>query len=131
MQGANSDTPITPCSNLKVDIFRPAMKAAINPNSKSTVFETNLKESPRDSASQQGGTVMLRHYAGERIPALQCKLVYRGYDLEVKRALSGWQVGIYPRSADLPILGRCEVFTGDQEEAVVVAKARVDGAYLL
>jgi hypothetical protein len=49
MQGANSDIPITPCSDFKADIFRPAMKAAINPNSKSTVFETNLKESPRDS----------------------------------------------------------------------------------
>jgi hypothetical protein len=24
---------------------------------------------------------MLRLYAGERAPALQCKLVYRGYDL--------------------------------------------------
>ena len=74
---------------------------------------------------------MLRHYAGECASALQCKLVYRGYDLEVKRAPSGWQVGIYPRSADLPILGRCEVFAGDQEEAMVEAKGRVDGAYLL
>ena len=29
---------------------------------------------------------MLRLYAGERVSALQCKLVYRGYDLEVSRA---------------------------------------------
>ena len=31
-------------------------------------------------------------------------LIYRGYDLEVTRAPSGWLVGVYPRSADLPIL---------------------------
>jgi hypothetical protein len=41
---------------------------------------------------------MLRLYAGERATALQCKLVYRGYDLEVTRASSGWRVGIYPRT---------------------------------
>jgi hypothetical protein len=74
---------------------------------------------------------MLRLYPGERAPALQCKLVYRGYDLEVTRATSGWRVGIYPRTADLPILGRCEVFASDQAEAVVVAKGRVDLVSLL
>jgi hypothetical protein len=68
---------------------------------------------------------MLRHYA-ER--ALQSKLTYRGYDLEVRRAPSGWQVGIYPRSADLPILGRCEIFAPDPDEAVLMAKGRVDMA---
>ena len=36
---------------------------------------------------------MLRLYAGERVTALQCKVVYRGYDLEVRRAASGWRVG--------------------------------------
>ena len=60
--------------------------------------------------------------------SLQCKLVYRGYDLEVRRASSGWQVGIYPRSADLPILGRCEIFAPDPDKAVVMAKGRVDRA---
>jgi hypothetical protein len=60
--------------------------------------------------------------------ALQSKVVYRGYDLEVRRASSGWQVGIYPRSADLPILGRNEIFAPDPDEAVVIAKGRVDGA---
>jgi len=69
---------------------------------------------------------MLRRYAPER--ALQTKLVYRGYDLEVRRAASGWQVGIYPRSADLPILSRCEIFASDPDEAVVMAKGRVDRA---
>ena len=33
-------------------------------------------------------------------------LLYRGYDIEVSRAPSGWRVGVYPRTADLPIL-RC------------------------
>jgi hypothetical protein len=67
---------------------------------------------------------MLRPYAAER--ALQSKLIYRGYDLELRRAPSGWQVGIYPRSADLPIL--CEIFAPDPDEAVVMAKGCVDGA---
>ena len=67
----------------------------------------------------------------ERAPALQCKLVYRGYELAIKQAPSGWRVGIYPRTADLPILRRCEIFAGDQDEAVLVAKGHVDGAYLL
>ena len=71
---------------------------------------------------------MLRFYAGERTQVAQSKLVYRGYDIEVKRAASGWRVGIYPRTADLPILGRCEVFAADPDEAVVIAKDRVDGA---
>ena len=74
---------------------------------------------------------MLRLYAGERATALQCKLVYRGYDLEVTRAPFGWRVGIYPRTADLPILRRCEVFGSDQDEAVVAAKMSVDSLSLL
>jgi hypothetical protein len=69
---------------------------------------------------------MLRPHAAER--ALQSKLIYRGYDLEVRRAPSGWQVGIYPRSADLPILSRCEILVPDPDEAVVMAKGRVDRA---
>jgi hypothetical protein len=79
--------------------------------------------------SKRGGTVMLRLYSPER--ALQSKLVYRGYDLEVRRAPSGWQVGIYPRSADLPILSHCEVAAHNQNEAVVIAKDRVDGVISL
>jgi hypothetical protein len=69
---------------------------------------------------------MLRPYAAER--TIQSKLFYRGYDLELRRAPSGWQVGIYPRRADLPILGRNEIFARDPDEAVVMAKGRVDGA---
>ena len=74
---------------------------------------------------------MLGFYAREHAPALQFKLVYRGYELAIKRAPSGWRVGIYPRTADLPILRRCEVFAGDQDEALLVAKGHVDRAYLL
>ena len=51
---------------------------------------------------------------------LQDKLVYRGYQLEVRRAPTGWRVGIYPRTADLPILSRCEVIALDQQEALVM-----------
>jgi hypothetical protein len=73
---------------------------------------------------------MLRFYARERAQ-VQSKLVYRGYDLEVRPAASGWRVGIYPRTADLPILRHCEIFATDPYEAVVIAKDRVDGANLL
>jgi hypothetical protein len=58
---------------------------------------------------------------------LQDKLVYRGYQLEVRRVPTGWRVGIYPRTADLPILSRCEVIALDHQEALVMAKHRVDG----
>ena len=59
--------------------------------------------------------------------AVQSKLLYRGYQLEVRRAPLGWRVGIYPRTADLPILSRCEVMAPDEREAVAMAKYRVDG----
>lgn len=59
--------------------------------------------------------------------ACQVKLVYKGYQLEIRRAPSGWRVGIYPRTADLPILSRCEVLDVDQHEALATAKHRVDG----
>ena len=62
---------------------------------------------------------------------LQDKLVYRGYQLEVRRAPSGWSIGIYPRTADLPILSRCEVIALDQQEALVMAKHRIDGVMAL
>ena len=74
---------------------------------------------------------MMRLWVGERAAALQFKLVYRGYNLEVRREHSGWRVGIYPRTADLPILRCCEVFASDQDEAVVVAKMSVDGVALM
>jgi hypothetical protein len=46
---------------------------------------------------------------------------------KVRRAPSGWRVGIYPRTVDLPILSRCEVVDVDQHEALATAKHRVDG----
>jgi hypothetical protein len=58
--------------------------------------------------------------------AVQSRLLYRGYHLEVRRAPSGWRVGIYPDTADLPILSRCEIVAVDQLEALVMAKHRVD-----
>jgi hypothetical protein len=54
------------------------------------------------------------------------KVVYRGHDIEVSRAPAGWQAGVYPRSADLPILRRSEICAGDQDEAVIKAMDRVD-----
>lgn len=66
-------------------------------------------------------------FSSEQI--VRSRLSYRGYYLEVRRAPSGWRVGIYPRSADLPILSRFEVAALDQNEAVVMAKDRVDGVF--
>ena len=68
-------------------------------------------------------------FTGEN--AVQSKLLYRGYQLEVRRAPSGWRVGIYPRTADLPILSRCEVIALDHDEALLMAKDRVDGVMSL
>jgi hypothetical protein len=45
---------------------------------------------------------------------------------ELRRAPSGWRVGIYPRTADLPILSRCEIVALDHHEALLMAKDRVD-----
>jgi len=63
-------------------------------------------------------------FAGEN--SIQSTLVYRGYQLELRRAISGWRVGIYPRTADLPILSRSEVVAFDHQEALLMAKRRVD-----
>ena len=57
--------------------------------------------------------------------------LYRGYDIEVSRAPFGWRAGVYPRSADLPILRRSEVHACDQDEAVIEAMDRVDGVLRL
>ena len=42
--------------------------------------------------------------------------------------MAGWDL---PSHADLPILSRCEVAALDQDEAVVMAKDRVDGVISL
>jgi len=62
------------------------------------------------------------------IASADFKVMYRGYDIEVTRAPAGWRVGVYPRTADLPILRRSEIYAGDPDGAVVEAKDRVDGA---
>ena len=58
-------------------------------------------------------------------------VTYRGYDIEGTRASIGWRVGVYPRTADLRILRRSEIYAGDPARAVVDAKDRVDGALRL
>jgi hypothetical protein len=58
-------------------------------------------------------------------------VLYRGYDIEVSRAPSGWRAGVYPRSTDLPILRRCEIQACDQDQAVMEAMDRVDGVLRL
>ena len=70
---------------------------------------------------------MLNLYATEAIRN-RFTLIYRGYDLEVTRASSGWLVGVYPRRADLPILRRSDFYACDQDEAVIQAKHRIDRA---
>lgn len=61
----------------------------------------------------------------------QFTVVYRGYDLDLTRVPSGWCVGVHPKTADLPIIGRSEVLADDQDQAVVGAKGRIDGALSL
>jgi hypothetical protein len=58
-------------------------------------------------------------------------LAYRGYDLELTRAVSGWLVGMYPRSAGLPILSRNSFFARDENRAVAQAKKRIDWVLLV
>ena len=67
---------------------------------------------------------MLRTYAAH---VAMFTVLYRGYDIEVSPEPSGWRAGVYPRSADLPILCRNEVHACDQDEAVIEAMDRVDG----
>jgi len=55
-------------------------------------------------------------------------LAYRGYELEVARQVSAWQVGIHPRRLDLPLLRHWLVQSHNEDEAVLVAKQRVDAA---
>ena len=71
---------------------------------------------------------MLPLYSNVRRPFT---VVYRGYDLDVTRAPSGWRVGVHPKTADLPIIGRRVVFADDQDQAVAEAKGRIDGALSL
>lgn len=71
---------------------------------------------------------MLRLYSKDTVDRRRFTLVYRGYDLEVTRTSSDWRVGVHPKTAELPILGVSEVCASDQDQAVIEAKARIDGA---
>ena len=72
---------------------------------------------------------MLKLYATEAVRN-RITLTYRGYDVELTRAPSGWRVGVYPRSADLPILSRSDFCARDEESAVTQAKKRIDWTLL-
>ena len=72
---------------------------------------------------------MLKLYATEAVRD-RITLTYRGYDVELTRAPSGWRVGVYPRSADLPILSRSDFFARDEDRAVIHAKKRIDWTLL-
>jgi hypothetical protein len=90
------------------------------------IFETSLKQRECDAASQQEATSCSR---GKTLFRVSCST--EETKLEVRRAPSGWRVGIYPRTADLPILSRCEVIALDHHEALLMAKDRVDGVMSL
>ena len=72
---------------------------------------------------------MLKLYDTETVRS-RIILIYRGYDLELTRASAGWWVRVYPRSADLPILRRNDFFSGDEDNAVIEAKDRIDRALI-
>ena len=59
--------------------------------------------------------------------ALKLRLRYPGYTIEVCPDRSGWRAGVFPSSADLPILYRSDLHADDQDEAVIEAMDRVDG----
>jgi len=62
---------------------------------------------------------MLRHYAEPDLPRIR----FGGKACTVRLAVRDLS-----SDADLPILGRCEIFAPDPDEAVVMAKGRVDRA---
>jgi hypothetical protein len=70
-------------------------------------------------------------YSDRRPETWHYAVGYRGYDLDVVRDVSLWQVGIHPRKPELPIIHRCEVRSHNQEEAVLEAKRRVDAILTL
>ena len=103
--------------------------ARIKQKGLSVRFETNFKRLNRHALGNEEVLSMLSVYSTEAIRK-RFTLIYRGYDLEVTRAKSGWLVGVYPRSADLPILRRSDFYSCDQDEAVIQAKDRIDRALL-
>ena len=69
-------------------------------------------------------------YSDSEMPALHYTLGYRGYDLEVSRRPAFWEVGIFPRHPDLPLLRCCQMYGLGPDEAVLEAKRRVDAVLL-
>jgi hypothetical protein len=66
---------------------------------------------------------MLKTYSAARADYV---VQYRGYTIEVSRETSGWRAGVYPRSPDLPIVHRSNIYCDDQDAAVIEAMDRVD-----
>src|SRR5262245_63532195 len=100
----------------------PPSRTSINPNLLLATFETNWKESAL--------TFDPRGVAHAKNLRSRCSHVYRAVPRLRHRGIartSGWRAGVYPRSADLPILCRNEVHACDQDEAVIEAMDRVDG----
>ena len=94
------------------------------------VFETNLSnKSLNVVVVLEGAFSMLKLYATDGVRN-RISLTYRGYDLELTRAPTGWLVGVHPRSADLPILSRSDFVARDEDRAVVQAKKRIDWVLL-
>jgi hypothetical protein len=69
-------------------------------------------------------------YSDRRPISWHYTLGYRGYDLEVAREVSVWQVGIHPRRPELPIPRHYPVRSYDSDEAVLEAKRQVDALLL-
>ena len=55
-------------------------------------------------------------------------IVYRDYELQVTHNPLMWNVGVYPSRPDLPMPGPEDeiIALGDREQAIAVAKGRVD-----
>jgi|RhiMethySRZTD1v2_1073278.scaffolds.fasta_scaffold501703_2 hypothetical protein len=123
METALKDDPL---SHVAGRCGRQTVWSSINLDSSFPYFETNFKEQARDARGNKE-VPMLPLYSNSAAK-LQFTVVYRGYDLDVTRALSGWRVGVHPKTADLPIIGRSEIYAHYQDKAVVEAKGRIDGA---
>ena len=93
------------------------------------LFEANFKQPTAKLRAIEDVLPMLTPYSTDAIRD-RITLIYRGYDLELTRAPSGWLVGMYPRSADLPILPRSDFFARNEDGAIVQSKKRIDWVLL-
>jgi hypothetical protein len=125
--------------------------AAFFPRSRPVVFGslsprglTNLKGAVGDPRTTEGIPMakLFNHYhpdhavgfghpySDRRPISWHYTLGYRGYDLEVAREVSAWQLGIHPRHPELPIPRHCQVCSYNSDEAVLEAKRHVDALLL-